>query len=85
MRAYCKAMAAELGEGYELASEHAHSNIVLIARTEFKRAGVWHTWIDYDQFTALANSGAPFGAEDYCAPTPAWATYREDALDGGWA
>ena len=83
MRAYCKAMAAELGEGYELASEHAHSNIVLLARTEFKRAGVWHTWIDYDRFTALANSGASFGAEDYCAPTPAWATYREDAVDGG--
>jgi tRNA wybutosine-synthesizing protein 1 len=84
VRAYCKAMVAELGEGYELASEHAHSNIVLIARKEFKREGVWHTWIDYDRFTALANSGQPFGAEDYCAPTPEWATYQEDAADGGF-
>jgi len=84
VRAYCKSMVAELGEAYELASEHAHSNIVLIARKEFKRDNVWHTWIDYDKFTALANSGEPFGAEDYCAPTPEWATYRDDAADGGF-
>jgi tRNA wybutosine-synthesizing protein 1 len=32
VRAYCAAMAAELGPEYALASEHAHSNIVLIAR-----------------------------------------------------
>ena len=84
VRAYCKAMVAELGGEYELASEHAHSNIVLIARKEFKQHGVWHTWIDYDKFTQLAQSGKLFGAEDYCAPTPEWAVYREDAPDGGF-
>jgi tRNA wybutosine-synthesizing protein 1 len=84
VRAYCTAMAAALGDGYELASEHAHSNIVLIAKTSFKREGRWHTWIDYDKFTALATSGEPFGAEDYCAPTPLWAEYDEAAADGGF-
>merc|ERR1712146_459719 len=78
------AMAAELGADYELASEHAHSNIVLIARTTFKVGGVWHTWIDYDRFAQLAKSGEPFGGLDYCAPTPQWAVYDESATDGGF-
>ena len=77
-------MAAELGDSYELASEHAHSNIVLIAHTNFKVAGKWHTWIDYDKFTELATSGKEFGAMDYCAPTPEWGVYDEDAADGGF-
>lgn len=86
VRAYCAAMVRELGEasGYELASEHAHSNIVLIASNRFKMGGTWHTWIDYDKFTRLANSGEPFGALDYCAPTPEWAVYDENAADGGF-
>ena len=46
--------------------------------------GVWQTWIDYDKFTQLANSGEPFGALDYCAPTPDWAVYREENTDGGF-
>lgn len=70
--------------GYELASEHAHSNIVLIASNAFKVNGQWQTWIDYDKFTQLANSGEPFGALDYCAPTPEWAVYDEKASDGGF-
>ena len=78
----------ELGveSGYELASEHAHSNIVLIAHNSFKMGpeGQWHTWIDYDKFTELANSGAPFGSLDYCKPTPPWAVYDENAVDGGF-
>jgi len=84
VRAYCTAMAAELGAGYELASEHAHSNIVLLARTAFKIDGQWHTWIDYERFIALATSGQPFGALDYCAPTPQWAVYDVNATDGGF-
>ena len=84
VRAYCKAMADELGDEYELASEHAHSNIVLIAHKSFKIDGQWHTWIDYDKFAALATAGKPFGSMDYLAPTPEWAVYREDATDGGF-
>ena len=86
VRAYCAAMVKALGEGsgYELASEHAHSNIVLIAHKSFKIDGQWHTWIDYDKFAALATAGKPFGSMDYLAPTPEWAVYREDATDGGF-
>lgn len=84
VRAYCAAMVGALGAGYEVASEHAHSNIVLIAKTDFKIEGRWHTWIDYDKFTALANGGEPFGALDYCLPTPEWACYSPDAADGGF-
>ena len=46
--------------------------------------GVWQTWIDYDKFTKLATSGEPFGALDYCAPTPEWAVYHEGNVDGGF-
>ena len=84
VRAYCAAMAAALGAGYEVASEHAHSNIVLLAKTDFKIGGRWHTWIDYDKFTALANGGEPFGALDYCLPTPEWACWDPAAADGGF-
>ena len=69
---------------YEIASEHAHSNCVLIARTKFKIDGKWHTWIDYARFTALYAKGEPFGAEDYLAPAPEWAVYDPEATDGGF-
>ena len=46
--------------------------------------GRWHAWIDYDKFTALANSGEAFSALDYCQPTPPWAVYDESAPDGGF-
>jgi tRNA wybutosine-synthesizing protein 1 len=89
VRAYCQAMAASLAaEGYELASEHAHSNIVLLAHKDFKRDGRWHTWIDYDAFTRLyaqyVAEGTPFSSRDYCAPTPPWAEWNEAAQDGGF-
>lgn len=84
VRAYCREMAAQLGDKYELACEHAHSNIVLIAHTDFKVEGDWQTWIDYDKFTALATAGQPFSSRDYCAPTPPWAVYHENNVDGGF-
>lgn len=78
VRAWCEQL-AEVCPGYELAVEHEHSNTVLLARSEFKIDGVWHTWIDYDKFhelaTAQAKGGPAFGALDYCAPTPEWAWY----------
>jgi len=84
VRAYCREMAAQLGDKYELACEHAHSNIVLIAHTDFKVDGKWRTWIDYDKFTELATSDQPFSSLDYCATTPDWAVYHEDNVDGGF-
>jgi tRNA wybutosine-synthesizing protein 1 len=70
-------LAAEgLGEQYELACEHQHSCIVLIAHRRYKIEGRWHTWIDYERFHELVASGRrDFDALDYAAPTPDWALY----------
>lgn len=41
-------------ESYGLASEHEHSNCILLAnRKKFFREGKWHTWIDYDKYHQL--------------------------------
>ncbi|XP_071446302.1 S-adenosyl-L-methionine-dependent tRNA 4-demethylwyosine synthase TYW1-like [Hetaerina americana] len=64
---------------YEIASEHEHSNCVLIAHEKFKIKGRWNTWIDYDRFHELmqryneSNGKETFSAKDYMAPTPEWA------------
>ncbi|PFH37357.1 radical SAM domain-containing protein [Besnoitia besnoiti] len=74
---FCKALCDALPAGeYAIACEHRHSCCVLIAKTSYRRNGVWHTWIDYDKFYELANSGnTEFSGLDYCAPTPSWAVY----------
>merc|ERR1712216_1012774 len=74
---FCGAILAEEGleEHYELACEHQHSCIVLLANKRFKIDGQWHTWIDYERFDKLVNSGDDFDAMDYVAPTPSWALY----------
>lgn len=72
------------GGSYGVASEHAHSNSVLLARSDFCVRGVWHTWIDYERFADLALAGGPVVATDYMAPTPAWAQFNEHAIDGGF-
>eukprot|EP00041_Stephanoeca_diplocostata_P020152 m.445050 g.445050 ORF g.445050 m.445050 type:complete len:292 (+) comp21490_c1_seq5:212-1087(+) len=66
---------ADLLPGYEIASEHEHSNCLLLAQTKYKIDGVWHTWIDYDKFHDLVARGEPFRAMDYVAPTPEWAVF----------
>ncbi|XP_023673812.2 S-adenosyl-L-methionine-dependent tRNA 4-demethylwyosine synthase TYW1 isoform X1 [Paramormyrops kingsleyae] len=66
---------------YDIASEHEHSNCILIAHRKFKVAGEWHTWIDYDRFQELVrlhddtDSQTSFSAEDYMARTPDWAVF----------
>jgi len=77
VKAFCEAILAEEGleEHYELACEHQHSCIVLLANKRFKIDGQWHTWIDYERFDKLVNSGDDFDAMDYVAPTPSWALY----------
>jgi tRNA wybutosine-synthesizing protein 1 len=67
--------------GYDIASEHEHSNCVLVANTKFRSSdGRWHTWIDYNKFHLLAAAyregrGPSFTTEDYTAITPDWAEY----------
>merc|ERR1712232_1097746 len=80
VRTFAEAMLSYEGldADYELACEHQHSCIVLIAHKRFKIDGQWHTWIDYDRFHELATAGSSFSAMDYCAPTPDWALYGSE-------
>ncbi|KAI9209877.1 tRNA wybutosine-synthesizing protein 1 [Polychytrium aggregatum] len=68
-----------LPEGqYALACEHEHSISVLIAHTKFLINNEWHTWIDYDRFFDLVQSGREFTSLDYAAKTPEWAVYGNE-------
>ncbi|XP_076472908.1 S-adenosyl-L-methionine-dependent tRNA 4-demethylwyosine synthase TYW1-like [Babylonia areolata] len=66
---------------YQLASEHEHSNCLLLAHTKYLVEGQWWTWIDYPQFHRLvqryndSNGRETFTAADYMAKTPHWAVY----------
>ncbi|KAL0086750.1 hypothetical protein F4703DRAFT_1978083 [Phycomyces blakesleeanus] len=75
---FCKKVIAKLGSGYEISCEHAHSCSILIASTDFKVNGEWHTHIDYERFFALVKSGQPFTSLDYMAKTPDWAIFGTD-------
>ncbi|KAI9667778.1 MAG: hypothetical protein M1821_000597 [Bathelium mastoideum] len=68
----------QYGLRYGIAAEHAHSCCVLLGdEARFCKGGTWRTWIDYDRFFELLESGAEFGPEDYVGgATPEW------ALDG---
>ncbi len=76
---FVEQLASRLGSDYGVASEHEHSNCVLLAHNKFRVDGAWHTWIDYPRFHALVqrhydSGGADsFDSADYMAPTPAWA------------
>lgn len=80
VKQFSEAMLAEegLADRYELACEHQHSCIVLIANTKYKIQGKWHTWINYERFNELVSSGKSFDAMDYLAETPSWAVYGSE-------
>jgi len=81
---FVKALDAELekrGLEYGIAAEHAHSCCILIASKRFLIDGRWHTQINYDRFFELLDSGADFGPEDYCGPTPEWAWFGNGGFD----
>ncbi|KFY46709.1 hypothetical protein V494_00373 [Pseudogymnoascus sp. VKM F-4513 (FW-928)] len=70
------------GLNYGIAAEHAHSCCILIASDRFKKAGKWHTRIDYAKFFEHLESGEPFTPEDYMGPeTPEWATWGNGGFD----
>jgi len=83
VKAFTEAILAEegLSDTYELACEHQHSCIVLLAHKKYKRPtlshpdGQWHTWINYDRFHELTRGGTDFDSMEYVAPTPDWALY----------
>jgi len=80
VKQFAEAILAEegLAAEYELACEHQHSCIVLLAHKKYKIDGRWHTWIDYDRYHELVAEGREFGSMDYLAPTPDWALYGSE-------
>jgi tRNA wybutosine-synthesizing protein 1 len=68
----------EMAERYGFACEHRHSCCVLLANKKFHVRGQWYTWIDYEAFHDLVQSGSSFTSLDYMAPTPAWAVPGAD-------
>jgi tRNA wybutosine-synthesizing protein 1 len=55
---------------YEIVSEHVPSRVVLCARKEFKKNDKWYTWIDFDKWHQLINSGKDFDKYDFLKETP---------------
>ncbi|RWS24741.1 S-adenosyl-L-methionine-dependent tRNA 4-demethylwyosine synthase-like protein [Leptotrombidium deliense] len=81
---FVKKLTEHIQNEYEIASEHEHSNCVLIANKRFKVNGKWRTWIDYDKFHELvrkyynSNGLEKFEAVDYMCETPNWAVLGSD-------
>lgn len=80
VKAFAEAMLSHEGldKEYELACEHQHSCIVLLANLRYKVEGQWYTWINYDRFHELVQSGENFSSRDYLEPTPSWALYGSE-------
>ncbi|MBI2146477.1 4-demethylwyosine synthase TYW1 [Candidatus Woesearchaeota archaeon] len=55
---------------YEIVSEHIPSRVVLFAHRKYKVNGIWHTWIDFEKWHQLVNSGEEFTSQDYWKRTP---------------
>lgn len=55
---------------YEIVTEHIPSRVVMCARKEFKKDGKWFTWIDFDKWNKLINSGKNFDKYDFLKETP---------------
>lgn len=57
-------------EDYEYVTDYKYSDVCLIAKKKFKINGKWHTWIDFDKYKELVNSGRDFTSMDYVKKTP---------------
>ncbi len=58
-------------ENYEIVSEHVPSRVVMLAKKKFFSNGKWLTWIDFEKYHELVNSGKDFSTEEYLKQTPA--------------
>merc|ERR1719282_2234267 len=80
-------LVSRLADKYDIASEHEHSNCVLVAHKKFNVDDKWLTWIDYDRFHELIQkyytTGDLFSSLDYMAETPSWAVFgaKEQGFD----
>lgn len=66
---------------YEMVAEHIPSRVVMFAKKSFKINDKWHTWIDFEKFNKLANSGENFCVEDYLRETPSPGISGKGTLD----
>ena len=66
---------------YEIVSEHIPSRVVMFAHQKYNVNGVWHTWIDFDQWHELVNSGKDFTSQDYWKKTPQVGLSGKGTLD----
>ncbi|HLC77971.1 MAG TPA: 4-demethylwyosine synthase TYW1 [Candidatus Nanoarchaeia archaeon] len=57
-------------EEYEIVTDHRPSWVVLLAKKKFKKSGVWYTWIDFNKYFGLVNSGKDPLTEEYLSETP---------------
>mmetsp|Transcript_145647 Transcript_145647/g.451696 ORF Transcript_145647/g.451696 Transcript_145647/m.451696 type:complete len:177 (+) Transcript_145647:162-692(+) len=75
---FARRLAAALPE-YGVASTHAHSCAVLLARRDrfLEPTGRWRTWIDFDRFAEAATKGETLEVQDFALDTPDWALAPE--------
>lgn len=66
---------------YEIVSEHIPSRVVMLAKKKFKINGAWHTWIDFEKWHELVNSGVEFTSTDYLKRTPQVGLSGKGTLD----
>ncbi len=66
---------------YEIVAEHISSRVVMLAKKKFKRDGKWFTWIDFERYHELVNSGQDFTTDDYLKETPATALSGKKTSD----
>ena len=55
---------------YELVMEQIPSRVVLLVKKDFKINGKWNTWIDFEKWHELVNSGKEFTSKDFLKETP---------------
>ncbi len=77
---YSKELVKHLPE-YEIVSEHIPSRVVMFAKKKFKIGGVWHTWIDFEKWHELVNSGNEFTSLDFMKRTPQTGISGKGTLD----
>ncbi len=77
---FCKELEKYLPE-YEIVSEHIPSRVLMFAKKKFRIDGAWHTWIDFEKWHELVNSGKKFTSMDFMRKTPQTGLSGKGTLD----
>ncbi|GIU69400.1 MAG: 4-demethylwyosine synthase TYW1 [Candidatus Woesearchaeota archaeon] len=65
---------------YEMVSEHKPSRVWMLAKKKFKINEEWHTWIDFEAWNRLINSGIEPETTQYIKKTPK-TTLSEETIE----